>query len=408
MIASARLFGGIRPYAWGSRRFLAELEGRPAPSREPEAELWLGAHAGLSARLGARDGQLLREAIAAEPERALGTRVRERFDSELPFLLKVLAAAEPLSLQAHPNPAQARAGYAREQAEQVPLGAEHRSYKDPHHKPELLVALTPFRALYGFRRVDATRRLFATLDVPALDPYLEPLAEADPRRALRQTFERLMRASPEEQRALAEATLGRAQRLLSVMSKPDDTLPLPGPFQREFQWATRIGALYPGDVGVVGALLLNLVELRPFEGLYLPAGNLHAYLEGAGVELMASSDNVLRGGLTTKHVNVPELLDVLDFSELDPTPLSATRQGEQWLYSTPAPEFRLARLQPQGTCEVSERSGPEILLVTEGALKLELDAESIALASGGAAFIPAAEGAYRLTGTGTVFRAFVP
>jgi mannose-6-phosphate isomerase len=405
---TARLFGKVRAYAWGSRHFLAELEGRPAPSREPEAELWLGAHAGLPARLGSKDGQSLREAIAAEPELALGAEVRDRFDSELPFLLKVLAAAEPLSLQAHPNPAQARAGYAREQAENVPLGAENRSYKDPHHKPELLVALTPFRALYGFRRVEATRRLFDLLDVPALGPYLEPLAEADPRRALGQTFERLMRASPEEQRALAEATVARAARRLSVPTTPDETLPLPGPFQREFQWATRLGALYPGDIGVVGALLLNLVELRPFEGLYLPAGNLHAYLEGAGVEIMASSDNVLRGGLTKKHVNVAELLSVLDFSELEPTPLAATLEGEQWVYETPAPEFRLARLRPQGTLEVSDRSGPEVLLVTEGTLELQLSAQSITLSGGSSAFVPAVEGSYRLTGTGTVFRASVP
>lgn len=397
MIAT-RLFGQIQHYAWGSRRFLAELYGRSAPSLEPEAELWLGAHPGLPARLEREDGPTLREAIARDPETMLGDSVRRRFGDELPFLLKVLAAAEPLSLQAHPNAAQAKAGFSLEQAEQVPLTAEQRSYKDPQHKPELIVALTPFRALYGFRRLAATRALFAALDVPALAPYLAPLAGSSARAALSETFARLVAASRDDQRSLADATVAAATNRLAFA----------GGFRGEFQLAAQLGALYPGDVGIVLALLLNLVELRPLQALYLPAGNLHAYLEGAGVEIMASSDNVLRGGLTKKHVNVPELLRVLDFAELDPVPLTAEPDGDEHLYRTAAAEFRLARLELAGSLDVVERRGPEILLVSAGAAQLEIGAKSLALASGGSAFVPAAEGPYRLRGGATIFRASVP
>jgi mannose-6-phosphate isomerase len=352
----------------------------------------------LPACLEREGGPTLREAIAANPETMLGESVCRRFAGELPFLLKVLAAAEPLSLQAHPNAAQAKAGFSLEQAEQVPLAAEQRSYKDPHHKPELIVALTPFSALYGFRRVEATRALFAALDVPALTPYLGPLAGPSPRAGLGETFARLVGASREMQRLLADATATAATNRLAFA----------GGFHGEFQLAARLGALYPGDIGVVLALLLNLVELRPLEGLYLPAGNLHAYLEGAGVEIMASSDNVLRGGLTKKHVNVPELLRILDFSELEPSPLTAEADGDEHVYRTDASEFRLARLELEGSLDVVQRGGAEILLVSAGAAELEIAGKSIAIPCGGSAFVPGAEGPYRLRGSATVFRASVP
>ncbi|HWA74245.1 MAG TPA: mannose-6-phosphate isomerase, class I [Polyangiaceae bacterium] len=394
-----RLVGPIRTYAWGSHHFIANLQGRRAPTAEPEAELWLGAHPGAPSEVedvGQRT--LLNDFIDEDRERALGARVTARFDGELPFLLKVLAAAQPLSLQAHPSRSQAEDGFAREQAAGIPISAAERNYKDRSPKPELIVALTPFFALSGFRHPATTAQLLRALEVPELEPTIAHLAEPEPSRALSDAFSSLMTLSPSERSALALKTLEGAKRQAEIA----------GPFQKEFAWAVRLGALYPGDIGIVGALLLNLVELAPFQGIFLPAGNLHAYLEGSGIEIMAASDNVLRGGLTPKAVNVPELLRVLDFSELAPKPLSprVLASGER-VYETPSEEFRLSYVPVEGTVALTARESPEIVLVTAGELNLESSTGSLALLSGDAAFIPASERGYVLRGTGTAFRATV-
>jgi mannose-6-phosphate isomerase len=392
-----RLVGPIRTYAWGSHHFIAELQGRSTPSPHPEAELWLGAHPGAPSEIESAGLRLsLLDLINTDRTHALGPDLNRRFEGELPFLMKVLAAEQPLSLQAHPSRAQAEAGFAREQAAELPLSAPGRSYKDRRPKPELIVALTPFFALSGFRRPAITQRLFRELAVPALEPFLAPLGDPNPRSALSSTFQGLMTASAEVQRALATAALEAATVRASA----------PGEFQKELAWAVRLGALYPGDIGIIGALLLNLIELAPYEGMFLPAGNLHAYLEGAGIEIMAASDNVLRGGLTPKPVNVPELLRVLDFSELTPVPLQAEpHPNGEHVYATPSEEFRLSYLKIADSAALQPRQSPEILLVTAGALSLESSTGALALNTGDSAFVPACEPAYVLRGEATVFRA---
>jgi mannose-6-phosphate isomerase len=359
----------------------------------------MGAHPGDPAELLDGSKRRLDRAISEDPASTLGAGVAQRFDGQLPFLMKVLAAAEPLSLQAHPNRAQAEAGFAAEEAAGVPLSAAARSYKDRGHKPELIVALTPFFALCGFRNVAATRRLFAALAVPELAPFLTPLAEASPTLALAHVFEQLMSAPQHLQQQIATQTLAALER----------TGPAAPEFGSEFEWGRRIGRLYPGDVGLVGALLLNLVRLEPFEALYLPAGNLHAYLDGAGVEFLASSDNVLSGGLTMKAVNVPELVRVLEFVELEPNPLRA-RDNElgEHVYPTPAAEFRLSYLKPSHPITLATSGGPEIFLVTDGDVRLGASGGELALQRGDAVFVPASEPALTLEGPGTIFRASVP
>jgi len=278
----------------------------------------------------------------------------------------------------------------------VPLSAPERSYKDRRPKPELIVALTPFSALSGFRRPATTQKLFRELALPALDPFLAPLADPNPQIALSATFQGLLTTSPEVQRALATATLEAATRHGNTQSE----------FTKELAWAVRLGALYPGDIGIIGALLLNLVELAPYQGMFLPAGNLHAYLEGAGIEIMAASDNVLRGGLTPKPVNVPELLRVLDFSELTPGALHPElHPNGEHVYPTPSEEFRLSYLRIADCAALTPRKSPEILLVTDGQLSLESSTGALALSPGDSAFIPACEPAYVLRGQGTTFRA---
>lgn len=386
----------IQQYAWGSRTALAQLTGRPAPSPTPEAELWMGAHPGAPSRV-RRDGRTasLLDVIRAAPERELGPALARRFEGQLPFLFKVLAAGAPLSLQTHPSLAQAREGWARENAAGVPLSAPHRNYKDANHKPEILCALTPFDALCGFRAADATLALLGSLQVPALDALLAPLRASPDAAGVRRFFEAVMTLPRAQCAPLVDA-------VAAACARPDRQ-----EWAAERRWGVRLAEQYPGDPGVLGALMLNLLHLTPGEAVYLPAGNLHAYLEGVGVELMANSDNVLRGGCTPKHVDVPELLRVLDFrcGPVAPLRAQAGAEGEQ-VYVTPTEEFRLSRFAlTQGTCAAPERRGAEILLCTQGVVGVGTGGSTLQLPRGGALFVAASDGPYTLEGSGTVYRA---
>ncbi len=382
------------PYVWGSRTAIASLQGRATPSANPEAELWMGAHPIAPSTLERGGTQLsLAELVARDPERELGAPVVRELGPRLPFLLKVLAAAEPLSLQAHPTMAQAQAGFDAEEARGVPLDAPTRNYKDRSHKPELLCALTPFDALSGFRSIDETLLLFDTLDVAELEPALGPLRASLDADGLAETFRRLL-TMPEDQREPVVAAT------LAACANPRRLLESTG-FVRERVMAGRLGKLYPGDIGIVCALLLELVHLEPGEAIYLGAANLHAYLGGTGIEIMASSDNVLRGGLTKKHVDVPELLKVLDFAG-GPAQIVHGRAIDEFeqVYDTSAREFRLSRLEVKGSI-VRHTSGPEILVTTEGSVH----SGDLSIPKGSAVFVPASSASYTLEGAATLFRA---
>jgi mannose-6-phosphate isomerase len=377
-----RLINPVQPYAWGSPTAIPALLGQP-PTGAPQAELWVGAHPSAPSQVVGDGG--LDAVIAAAPGRLLGESVVARLGPRLPFLLKVLAAAQPLSLQAHPSLAQAQAAFQREEAAGVARTAAHRNYKDANHKPELLCALGPFHALCGFRRLADSVALFEGLGLE--------LAAQLTSEGLAATFAHVMTRPESERRALAE-TVARACEM-----RP------PRGFENECAWGVRLAKQYPGDVGLVGALLLNLVTLREGEALYLPAGNLHAYLEGTGIELMANSDNVLRGGLTPKHVDVPELLSVLSFAD-GPAEVLKPVGSPEAIYETPAPEFRLSRVDVAGPLELPRR-GPELWLVTQGDVELSCGGEVLDLAQGESVFLGADEGALVLDGKGRAFRATV-
>jgi mannose-6-phosphate isomerase len=356
----------------------------------------MGAHPRAPSRVHSGGGEsTLLELIAREPRALLGDRVLGRFGPRLPFLMKVLAAETPLSLQAHPNLAQARAGYAAEEAAGVDVDAAERNYRDPNHKPELICALEPFHALVGFRDVAVTLQLLGALDSPSLAPLLAELGKRPDASGLRRFFEAVMTATPDVAAALSREVLAAC------------VAPPPGEFENEYGWARRLGELYAGDLGIVIALCLNLVTLAPGEALYLPAGNLHAYLLGTGVEIMASSDNVLRGGLTPKHVDVPELLNVLDFAATTPDVLRAAGTGAERVYRTPATEFRLSRIDLEHSYSPVRSDGPEILLATEGEVTLHAGQHRLTVPQGGSALIRACDPEYDLSGRARVFRATV-
>ena len=377
-----RLKNPVQPYAWGSPTAIPQLLG-VEPSGAPQAELWLGAHPSAPSEV-VGDGPL-DAVIARAPAALLGGPVVARFGPGLPFLLKVLAAAQPLSLQAHPSLAQAKEGFAREEAAGVPRTAAHRNYKDANHKPELICALGPFHALCGFRRVADSVALLRALGLP--------LADRLEREGLKATLAHVMTLPEAERKALA-ASVAEA-----CAARP------PKGFEAECAWGVKLAKQYPGDVGLVGALLLNLVTLQDGEALYLPAGNLHAYLEGLGVELMANSDNVLRGGLTPKHVDVPELLSVLSFED-GPAKVLTPAGAPEAVYETPAPEFRLSRVDVAGPVTLARR-GPEVLLVTRGEVDVTCGGEVLDLAQGESVFVGADEDTLELDGEGRVFRATV-
>lgn len=361
----------VRPYAWGSRTAIAELLGGPVPAPHPQAELWLGAHPADPSVLLHSDGAQtsLLEALHADPDWHLGSRCAAHWGRRLPFLLKVLAAEEPLSLQAHPSAEQAAEGFAREETLGIPRDAPERNYPDPNHKPELICALTEMHVLVGFRNPLCTVQLLAALDTPVLEPYRALLAATPNADGLRTVFTTWITMPQAAAEALIDPTLDACVHLLRQRDPCRGT---------EIRTLVReilaLGEAYPGDVGVLAALLLNHVVLAPGEALYLPAGNLHTYLRGTGIEIMANSDNVLRGGLTAKHVDVPELLRVLDFSHGDLRVLHGEPVGpHQVAYRTPAEEFLLTRLDwaaGESRPVLLRSSWPQILLCVRGSVRL--------------------------------------
>lgn len=402
-----------RPYDWGSATAIAELLGTTA-SGGPEAELWLGAHPANPARILepalAGDADDLAAWIAADPHAAVGERDR------LPFLLKVLAADAPLSLQAHPTAEQARAGYERENAAGTPLDAPHRNYRDPHPKPEIIYALSEtFEALCGFRPVEETRRLFAALGLDGLIPRWESPAALFEWSLIGGADVGAVRDRIVARSKTKENGPGKERSVLRERSTAVDSVVFDRPgttgatgdlVEMALDTVRLLTAKHPDDTGIVSALLLNRVTLRRGEALFLPAGNIHAYLHGLGVELMTASDNVLRGGLTSKHVDVPELLDVLDFT---PGPVPYLRADAEApnldVFRPPAVDFVLARASGEARYRLT---GPGIALCTAGSFAIDGATASAGLERGGAVYITPEESALAFAGSGELFLATTP
>ena len=378
--------GAVRNYDWGSLTAIPDLLGRPATG-EPWAELWFGAHPAGPATVGAR-AEPLDRLIAADPVTALGPAVASRY-GRLPFLLKVLAAAEPLSLQAHPSAKQAEAGFEREEAMGIPRDGPQRMFRDRSPKPELICALSDFEALCGFRDPQRTAALLDTLDAPGLDPLrrrIEGLCGAP----MTDVLAWLLALDPPSAAELA----GSVTEACAAAAADDE-------WSGARSAVAELGARHPGDRAVVAALLLNHVVLAPGEALFLDSGCLHAYLGGTAVELMADSDNVVRAGLTSKHVDPAALIQIVDGVPSDapiqhPGPVDGVVT-----YSTPAPEFSLRRLEVEGS--LTAAAGPAVLLCTDGCV----EGDGATLDRGAAAWSDALEAQVELQGRGTVFCATV-
>jgi len=387
----------IQPYPWGTVDAIADLQGRPVPAPSPEAELWMGAHPSSPAAL---DRPPLSPApldtpvtldtlITADPERELGAEVAARFGGRLPFLLKVLSAAKALSIQVHPSRAQAEAGYAAENARGLAPGDPARNYVDNWPKPELLYALTPFEVAAGLRPPSAASALLLALEVDELKPLAAGLTD------MRATLKSILRW-PEPARLVSEVVVA-CERLAASDS----------PYADACAAAVRVAADHPGDVGVVALLLMRHEVLQPGQAVFMPAGGLHAYLRGTGIELLANSDNVVRSGLTGKHIDVPELLELLDPSVAVPVLTPRLAEPGITTFDTPAPEFRLYLIDLPAPAPRAPASplalpgtGPRILLCLDGACSLRAaSGQELDLTRGDSCFIPFADGPVHATGS---------
>lgn len=427
------MFVGItnspRNYAWGSTTAIAAQLGH-APSGKPEAELWLGAHPGSPSVITDPEQvggyATLTEWIAAAPEAALGATLATASDGtpRLPFLLKILAAASPLSLQAHPTMERARSGFALENEAGIPVDAADRNYRDPFHKPEVIFALSEsFEALCGFREPVEIRRIlgeFRALDVASDDPQPGALDALEQRllgpEALRDTVDWLLRDGRGEDSGEVAWLVERVVALAgNAVDLAHDGAILEFPL--ELDTVRKLAAAYPGDPGIVISLLTNRVSLRRGEVLYLPAGNIHAYLSGLGVELMAASDNVLRGGLTPKHIDVDELLDVLEFTSL-PVPYLAPVSHSPGVaeYRPAVDDFALVHITAEAGADAAAGvpmrqftlTGPGIAICTAGGFLVAGATKSVTLKRGESVYITPEEGTLTFAGSGDVFLATTP
>lgn len=386
----------IQEYAWGSVDAIPRLLGTENPEKKPQAEIWMGAHGKAPSRLidGSRE-MALDAYIQADPDAVLGEAPARQY-GDLPFLFKVLAAGSPLSIQVHPAKKQAEEGFARENRLGIAPDAFNRNYKDDNHKPEIICALTEFWAMRGFRPFGEIVTRFEALPIPVFsDEIARFRADLSPR-GLERFFHALM-------------SLDGGKKKQFIRELTEASAALEGD---EFKWVLRLYETYSDDAAIAAPLYLNLVRLEPGQALYLSAGELHAYLDGLGMELMASSDNVLRGGLTPKYIDRDELAEVVNFSGAYPEILTAApADAVTEVYRTPSEEFELARisLRDNLTYDTASRSAVQILFLTEGSADFTSpDGEIIHAEKGESLFVPARAGSWTAAGDAVIYRASLP
>ncbi len=399
MRSIAVLKNTIQPYSWGSCSAIPELLGEAPPHQHPCAELWMGAHPKAPSLLQEEKcWKPLSHVIRDDPESILGRGAMEKFKSQLPFLFKILAAAKPLSLQVHPNHLQAREGFVRENHLGIPLDAPQRNYKDNNHKPECLCALSDFYALSGFRPAGEILAFGEMLSRTRLKQLLDYLHDHRDKEGVRWFFSELMRLEEKLQAVIIAEVVESARSLCSESAV--------------FRWILRLYEEYPQDIGIISPFFMNLICLKPGEALFLPAGQLHTYLEGVGIEVMANSDNVLRAGLTHKHIDIPELLRIVVCEEgtsiLSPRLVSDCEA----IYSAPADEFVLSviTVNKKKIHASAHRHSVEILVCTDGCGTItdQENHERLSIGKGMALLIPASVSCYSIEGDAVIYKAAVP
>jgi len=390
----------VQEYAWGSFTAIAELLGNGSPSKTPQAGLWMGAHPKAPSMVKCDGNWIsLLELIEGNPKHILGEKVAEKFDNSLPYLFKVLAAAKPLSIQAHPSIDQAKQGFERENRQGIPLDAYNRNYKDDNHKPECICAMTLFWALNGFRKISAIVGLMEKICPQGLKKQLDTLRGQQSPIELKNFFQTLMTMNHKRQTKIIAHAVSNAKKFTD-----DDPA---------YKWMIDLHKEYPSDIGVFSPILLNLICLEPGQAMFLPAGELHAYLDGVGIELMANSDNVLRGGLTPKHIDMPELLNVLNFEEREVNIVETKQINEcECVYESHAEEFILSIIDVKEGIVYNSPAhrSIEILLCTNGKATITDPGKNdkVVIDRGKSIIIPAVVKKYSIQGDAAFYKAAVP
>ena len=390
----------IQEYAWGSYTAIPELLGSDSPAKTPQAELWMGAHPKAPSKVKCNGKwRSLLALIDENSKDILGEKVAPKFQNRLPYLFKVLAAAKPLSIQAHPSLEQAKKGFKRENKLSIPLDAPDRNYKDDNHKPECICALTFFWALNGFRKISAIVSLLERICPQGLKKEFDFLRQKPDSDGLKHFFQTVMTMDRKSQKQVVDDAVKNVEPV-----KSDN---------KAYQWMIDLNKEYPSDIGVLSPIILNLICLKPGQAMFLPAGTLHAYLDGVGIELMANSDNVLRGGLTPKHVDVQELLNILDFEEREINILDMKRINPcEYRYESHAEEFALSIIKVKTDMDYysPDKRCVEILLCTDGdALVTDLaENKCVHVKKGMSILIPAVVKKYGIKGDAVFYKAAVP
>lgn len=423
----------IQSYAWGSVDGISTYTGIPNPDGKPMAELWMGAHPALpSVAIHAERRMSLDRLIASRPEECLGTDAMRRFGGELPFLFKVLSAAGPLSLQVHPTREQARIGFDRESAEGIPLADPKRNYQDPNPKREILMALSPFTAMCGFREVTESLRLLASVSCPALDRCLGLLSGSGVVPGYVRFYRTLLELDDDARRIIIANAIDESRARVRGLPASRDRV--------AYELLLSLAETYPADIGILSPLYLNVVDLSPGEALHIPSGIIHSYVRGTGLELMTNSDNTLRCGLTPKHRNVPELYSILEDAPFAPDIIVPDGEATVYRYPSRFPEFALIRVylreNPDGvaarndaasdtaatgaaatiaaTTDTENRNAnlrtgqPAIVLGLSGETEMRADGVSLTVGKGVSVFVPASVRELAFTGEGTAYIATVP
>jgi len=389
-----KLTNQVQNYSWGSTDYIPTLLGKDFNGAHC-AELWMGDHPrGTSSVILNNRKILLDKLILKKPKSILGNEI-SRFGNHLPFLFKVLSAESPLSIQAHPNKIQAEIGFLDENTRNIPLDAFYRNYKDNNHKPEIICALTNFTAMCGFRKNDTIEANFTKLNSLVFKNQLKNCFDNSVEKSTEAFFSTLLKIEKKDLKNLIGSALAWAGNNKSV----------------EAYLVKKFAALYENDPGVLSPLYLNVFKLKPGEALYQSAGELHAYVEGTGVELMANSDNVLRGGLTPKNVDVPELLKVLNFKYSDKSILNPKEINPGiYEYETISGEFVLKtyRVGEGNLLEIDNNGSVEIILCIKGNAVIHTKDGDFPIAKGESFIIPASSGSYALSGVAEIYSAGIP
>jgi mannose-6-phosphate isomerase len=389
-----KLKNQIQNYAWGSKTSISELFGIDNPTNEPQAEIWMGAHPGGCSRNEEND-DLLSDIIERNRNVILGDYTVNRF-GELPYLFKVLAAHTPLSIQVHPNKRKSELGFARENEQGIAVDDPARNYKDPNHKPELVYALTSYKAMNGFRPIEHIIRLFDEIDIVELSQEVSLLKQEPDSKGLERFFSSVMMLSHV-----------RKGKVLSQLEEAYNK-PVTGITSEAIEYSQAFKLHYDGDIGLLAPFILNTIELAPGEAMFLFAETPHAYVQGTGLEIMASSDNVLRAGLTPKHMDIPELIDNVSFTPINPEDLKIlpTIEDSKEQYPIPVDDFGFDILLAKPTKQEQYVRSAEILFCVDNNIVVESKGKAIELSPGESVFVPCSAQMYMYQGEGRLARAY--